>query len=677
MKKQQKNKQQIACFRQWSRKNYAVFNSLKKVVRIGTLSFSCSLLAAKTDVVLAQSAEVDNTKTIPLSEVVIGGEYSEVYSELSRVVTVIKKEEIALLPVQNLQDLLEYVMSVDLRQRGANGVQADVSIRGGSFDQVLVLLNGINFTDPQTGHHNMNVPIDLNSIDRIEILQGPGSRVLGPNAFSGAINIVTGAATKSNARAQLSGGQHGYLSQSADATLAKQNITAFAAASKTSSNGYISNTDFDILNSFAQIRYQNKTLGNINFQAGYQEKEFGANGFYTLSYPNQFEHTRTFLSSVRVKKSVGKFTVIPSLYYRRHHDRFELFRDNPASWYAGHNYHQTDVAGAAVNASYFSKYGNTTFGTDYRYEHIYSTNLGNKMDSAKDVPFESGDPDPKFTREDARRHLNWFLEHTVSLKKLTASAGVMGTYNSVKNYTFFGADISYDFTNSIKAYGTVNQSLRLPTFTDLYYVGPTNLGNPDLKPEEATTYELGLKYLQPNFKAHAAAFKRQGKNIIDWVREGDSEKWQSRNHTSVTSSGFEASAEFTPQQEWKKHLKSVKAAYTFLYLNKNSDNLMSSYVLDYLKHKVIIGIDHGVYRNFGASWRMVHQQREGQYLEFTTKQNTDYKPFTLVDLKVYWANPTVTVFAEATNLFDKQYADYGNLLQPGRWVKTGIAVRLQ
>ena len=126
-------------------------------------------------------------------------------------VSVIPREEIEYAPVTSIQELLEYVAGVDVRQRGAEGVQADISIRGGTFDQTLILLNGVNITDPQTGHHNLNLPVSINQIERIEILEGPAARVYGPNAFSGAINIVTRQPDKTSWKLAIEGGSFGYF----------------------------------------------------------------------------------------------------------------------------------------------------------------------------------------------------------------------------------------------------------------------------------------------------------------------------------------------------------------------------------------------------------------------------------------------------------------------------------
>ena len=152
--------------------------------------FFCALFFITTfQVLLAQ--EVSDSLTVNLSELQVNAAAKKLYSEMGRILTVIDKTEIKRSAVQSIDQLLDYVSGIDIRQRGKNSTQADISVRGGSFDQVLVMLNGVNITDPQTGHYNLDIPLNLADISRIEILEGSSTRVLGPNAFSGAINIVT------------------------------------------------------------------------------------------------------------------------------------------------------------------------------------------------------------------------------------------------------------------------------------------------------------------------------------------------------------------------------------------------------------------------------------------------------------------------------------------------------
>jgi vitamin B12 transporter len=278
-------KQTIFVFKKWNGKGYAVFNSLSKIVKITTLSLSYSIVLLPLQVL--SQADTTITKNLDLEEVIISAQRAPIiYSQLSRHVTTINEDEIQLMPVSSLDEILENFSGIDVRQRGANGIQSDISIRGGSFDQNLILLNGVNISDPQTGHHSLNLPIDLNSIERIEILEGPGSRVFGPNAFSGAINIITNQSDKNYTKAGFTAGDFGLFSGNLVSSIKLKKTKQFISFSKSRSNGYIKNTDYEQNNIFYNLNY-GSDIGKIDFQIGYTDKEFGANSFYTPQYPDR------------------------------------------------------------------------------------------------------------------------------------------------------------------------------------------------------------------------------------------------------------------------------------------------------------------------------------------------------------------------------------------------------
>ena len=342
-------------FKRWGRKSYSLFSVLKKPVRIGVL------LAVYTTVTEPEIgfAQTDTTKVsmeYNLDEVKVSAQRTPVaFSQVARIISVVSREEIEAAPVQSIQELLEYALSVDVRQRGVHGVQADISVRGGSFDQTLILLNGINISDPQTGHYSLDLPVSLKSIQRIEILEGPAARVFGPNAFSGAINIITSSFDKTNLKFDLGIGQHLLTDANVSGNVNSGSFHQFMAFNRMSSDGYIDNTDFKTWNAFYQTKLETKP-GILDFQIGRTNKAFGANSFYSAAYPNQFEETKTTFASVKFETGT-KFHVSPSVYWRRHQDRFELFRDSPPDWYKGHNYHLTDVFGSNLNAWFPSRFG--------------------------------------------------------------------------------------------------------------------------------------------------------------------------------------------------------------------------------------------------------------------------------------------------------------------------------
>ncbi|WP_235208209.1 TonB-dependent receptor [Saccharicrinis fermentans] len=305
----------------------------EKNIRIGMLSASYLILFTYGQL-LAQNDTTITNKKINLQEIEVSARRTPViYSEIGRVVTVISKKEIEALPVQSVDQLLEYVAHVDVRQRGPLGIQADVSARGGSFDQVMILLNGINITDPQTGHLSLNLPVDFSNIERVEILEGPGARIFGSNAFSGAINFITGSANQSNLKANVMAGAHGLYNMGASGNIVNDQLKSFVSVNKSATDGYIHNTDFEVYNLFYQGQL-NLEKEKLELQIGYTDKGYGANSFYTAAYPNQYEQTKTTFASLSFSAQ-SKNPLKSSVYWRRHQDRFELYRNNDdaASWY--------------------------------------------------------------------------------------------------------------------------------------------------------------------------------------------------------------------------------------------------------------------------------------------------------------------------------------------------------
>ncbi|WP_289054784.1 TonB-dependent receptor [Carboxylicivirga marina] len=667
------------CFKHWNGENYAVFNSIQKVVKIGALA-AVYLSVFGYQQTLAQTDTASISKKINLEEVEVSARRtSSVYSEVGRVLHVIPRKEIEALPVYSVQDLLKYAMNVDVRQRGPLGIQADVSIRGGSFDQVMILFNGVNVSDPQTGHLSLNLPVDIQSIERVEILEGPGARVYGPGAFSGAINFVTGTKNQDNLTVNVLGGQYGLYNASANATVKTGKLKNYVAANIASSDGYIDNTDFKNHSVFYQGQ-MDFGQEKLDFQLGHNDKEFGANAFYTPAYPNQFEQNKTTFASIKLTAG-NKVKITPVLYWRRHQDRFELFRENPASWYTTHNYHLTDVYGGSFNAIIPSSIGKTSVGGEVRSENVWSNVLGYAMDKPIDVPGE----DAQFTKSYQRTNVSTFLEHVYTYERFSISAGLLMNYNTGLGLgvDFFpGADVSYWMTDNVKLFGSVNKTLRMPTFTDLFYDGPTNIGNPNLKPEEAVTYEAGLKAVNNWFNGQASVYYRAGENLIDWGRLPGDVEYSTRNLSDVNSIGFQVQGRINfIELIGQSPLQSIELGYAHIDQDKTMpDEYESAYVMDYLKHKFNIGINLHLVSKLGLSINSLYQDREGEYIAYVDgsyeEVPTEYAPFWLTDLRLQWSASKYKLFVDANNVFDKEYYDLGNVAQPGRWVKAGIQLNL-
>ncbi len=664
-------------FRRWGRKNYSAFQTMHRIVKISVLAVIYFLSTP----VFSVATEKDTTEVkmqYDLDEIEVSAQRTPaMYSQVARIISVIESDEIEYAPVQNIQDLLEYIAGVDVRQRGSEGVQADISIRGGTFDQMLILLNGINITDPQTGHHNLNLPVSLNQVERIEILEGPAARVYGPNAFSGAINIVTRKPNSNQVSAGFTYGSFEYSDVNVSGSVSTGKLHHNLSFDHKSSDGYIANTDFKNYSIFYANQLETEK-GKFSFQLGNGHKGFGANSFYTPKYPNQYEATKTLFSSAKWESN-STLHLTPVVYYRRHQDRFELFRNDPPSWYTSHNYHLTNVYGANLNSWFQWKLGKTAYGVEYRSENILSNVLGEEMDSPKKVPGK----DAEFTKSKTRNTWSAFLEHAIYLEKWTFSGGIMSNHISESNLgwnIFPGIEMSYNFTNYLNAFTSFNTSLRMPTFTDLYYEGPTNIGNPDLKPEKSATFEGGIKINDTFLQGHVVVFYRKGNDIIDWVKNNSNDIWQPQNLTQIKSLGSEVQVQFNIRKKFGNPFpEKIELSYFTNNLKKVDQELISNYVLDNLKHKLVIGVNQKIIPRLTLDLKLVYQDREGTFTGFENgdwAEEVEYKPFWLLDGKLSYNYRNIGLFVSASNILDTSYYDIGNIVQPGRWIKSGISYKL-
>ena len=285
-------------------------------------------------------------------------------------------------PVQTLEAALRLAPSVDIRERGGKGAQADISVRGGSFDQTMVLLNGIDFTDARTGHQSHALPVDLDCISSVELLDG----LPGVGAFAGAVNVRTAPLRPTYLRFEGAGGQYGYAYANLSGAVTEGRLSVLGAASFRRSDGYRHNTDFSNCNAYVRAVCEAPRAGLFDFQAGYQDRDFGSNGFYAAYNPDQWEHTATALASLRWLRSAGCFSFGASASYRKNFDRYDWTRGTAM------NRHNTDNVGARVWSDYGWAAGTTSLGGDYAYNHIFSTNLGEKLDT----------PHGRYTHADAR-----------------------------------------------------------------------------------------------------------------------------------------------------------------------------------------------------------------------------------------------------------------------------------
>ena len=266
---------------------------------------------------------VDSLPDVEINEVkVLSARVPLTSAQTPQQVTIIGREEIAMLPVNTIDDLLKFAVGVDVRQRG-NGVQTDICVRGGTFDQVTILLNGINITSPHTGHLSADFPISADDIERIEILEGPSARAFGTSAFTGTVNIVTRNVDPSRSRlgtaasgvVSLFGGDHGHAGANANVTLGHNAGTIDsnknARLVHTLSGGYVRddgdtpNSAYETSRIYYNVSYNSDNVKG-NFQAGYSYKPFEANTFYGAASTDQWESNEHFVIAANGEITAGK-----------------------------------------------------------------------------------------------------------------------------------------------------------------------------------------------------------------------------------------------------------------------------------------------------------------------------------------------------------------------------------
>ncbi len=626
-----------------------------------------------------RGADNDTTKVYSLEEVTVNA--SRVPLELgqsARIVTILDSAAIAASPAETVNDLLKYTVGVDVRQRGALGAQTDISMRGGTFDQISILLNGVNICDPQTGHNAADFPVDMSEIERIEILEGPVARIYGSSSLVGAVNVVTKTAARSGGSVHLEGGSFGYFNGGAGFSYIRKNISNQISGSWTRSDGWSRsasgalNGDFKAAKAFYQGRLTTDQA-DVSWHFGLSDKDFGSNTFYSARYDEQFEHTFKTFAAVQAETK-GWLHFRPVVYWNRSDDRFELFRDDPSA--VPFNYHRTNVWGVDIGSWFETFLGKTALGAQMRNEDIESTNLGEPLST----------PHGHYVVGLNRSNISLYLEHNLVLKRFTLSAGFSAVENTGNDegFKFYpGVDASWKIGDNWKLYASYGSSLRMPTFTELYYSVGGHSADKNLKAEKMQSVEGGLKYLRTGVSATASVFYHHGTDMIDWIRDvslGDDAVWQSVNYTTVNTLGEEVSLRFDIVQLLGREdffLRKLNLGYAHLNQDKNAEaNIQSRYALEYLRNKVTAAADFHLWRNLllNLSWRYI--DREGSWEKFSngggTGELVSYEPYSVTDLKLSWTTESYGVYVSVDNLFGKTYYDHGNIPQKYAWVKAGL-----
>ena len=579
----------------------------------------------------------DLTDNQVLDEVIISSSKINLpFSKNFRTIKIIDTKEIQQIPANNVSDLLQQVTGIDVRRRGAGGVQGDLYIRGGGFDQTLLLVDGMKMDDVQTGHHTLNMILPLYLIERIEIIKGPAARIFGQNAFNGAINIVTKdfVAQKGAIEMNLNELSYGSFEQkniSLSTKITGENIKSLISYSGNRSDGYRHNTDYKRNNYFIKTSF-NTNNTPVDILVSFNENKFGANGFYASpSATEQYEETQASLFGITTTINSENLSITPKLYWRRGQDEYIYIRDNPSVY---RNLHKTNKVSAELSGSYFSDLGVTGFGIDLSAVNISSNNLG----------------------EHKRTTVNLFADHTFKLmdNKLMISPGIAFSYFSdLSFHSFPGIDLGYNLNSNFKLYSNIGKTYRIPTYTDLYYSDRTTIGNENLNPESAISTEFGVKYDTSNVKFTASFFNRNAKNIIDYAKENEEDLWKAVNIGSLNSNGYEFDFSYSFKSSNTLYsANSINIGYTKIKDNNYVSNInFSRYSLNSLKHHLASNLNLNYIRNINHS--IVYK-----YAERSDKSN-----YRVLDSKIMFKK---SIFIYINNILNEQYSETNLVPMPGR-----------
>ncbi len=703
--KKQFNKLDALKFTHFSRKGYALFSVLGREVLVGVLAVS-TLTYAKAEGVSTETAySLDSLsrEEVKLDEVIVTGSRAPLTDlQTAKIVTVVTRDDIARAAAESINDVLKLVPGVDVRQRGGFGVQTDISVRGGNFDQITILLNGVNISSPHTGHLSADFPISPDDIERIEVLEGGYE-----NGLCGVVNIVTtpnptpffcpnersGKAERPargkgvNSLINLYGGSYGYAGGngriSYHSPLGSRGPQHWGAVSGgyTRSDGATPNSAF----TSSKVFYNGGIkLGKVDLsaQVGYSYKPYEANTFYGASSTDQWESNERIIASLKASQTFYK-NFSPrggwegGVYSNHWFDHYQWHRNNPA----GENFHMVETYGANANYWFGSKWGKTSLGADWRFETINSSKLGHLLEEADWKPSKGHDAqkDILYKYHDSRTLFDLHAAHDILLRQWTVSLALTANYTALSKWSVLPAvNIAYRPADNWKIFASWSTALRQPTFTDLYYSGANIEGNSNLQPEKTSDFQLGVRKTGVGYSAELITFYSHKSNMIDWVTtplptltEGEETDGIFRSvNFQMNNWGGEVNLTMLPQEIWGKKMPLRKVGLRYAYINEDSKYdvivVQSKYAMEYLRHKVVLNADMHLWSNLnlGINWRW--QDRIGE-------NNPSYA---LLDARLSWDAKHWSVYVNGTNILNKEYYDFSTIRQPGIVVIGGVKIKL-
>jgi vitamin B12 transporter len=566
--------------------------------------------------------------------VVLGAPEPVTEAESSRVVTVIDTQQHPL-AFESYEDYLRTDSSVYIEQRGADSVQGDITLRGGSFEQTLVLLNGLRIDDAQTAHHNLDLPVPLDALSTIDVLHGAGSTLYGTDALSGVVDFITARPTETSLRLRAGGGSYGENEQSVIADAVRGRWSEAATGTREFSTGFIVDRDYRTESASSETRYQSG-LGATDVLLAGSDRAFGADQFYG-NYES-WERTKGWFASAQ--QDLGANTQA-AFGYRRHTDNFILLRYDPSVYANNH----IDSSWQAVVRRHDSLHANSLlfYGLDFQGDQINSNNLG-QHGRNRGAGYAGID-----------LH---FREHGID--RGTLSIGGREELLSGGPIPVFSPDLSGSLWlgRQWKLRAAGGYGFRLPTYTDLYYSDPTTLGDPNLKPESAWSGEGGADwYAGAKTTASVTVFYSRQHDAIDYVRANSSERWHATNLNGLSFTGVEGAMTWnpTPRQTLRLSWTGLSGAQAALH------GLESEYIFNYPVNNA-----NAEWTGQVAPWGIVLRNRVG------VAQRYQQSAYPVWDVSLARERGWLRPYVRMSNLSNTGYEEIAGVRNQGRVFVGGL-----
>lgn len=551
----------------------------------------------------------------------------------SRLIAVLDSAQIAQTGATNIADLLSVLPGIHARTRGPLGVQTDLEMAGATFSQVLVLVDGMRINDPQTGHHTLNTPLRPSDLQRVEVVYGGGSAVHGPDAFGGVVNLVLRRAPQRHV--QLSG-HWGDAEEDSDVAAVAQRAnmrygwqgtwgTLSLSAGKERSDGYRDTTEFDTDRLYAQLRIP-LASGQLQLSGGVEDKAFGAKDFYA-PYPSK-EWTRAWLYSGQYQRSIGPHRDLTSrVLYRRHRDRFVLWRHNPDAY---ENRHVNELATIETHISQTWGASRIILGTELSHQRIDSNNLGQHHQTRGALFAESLYPVGR-----------WSISASARIDYSTAYAAELSPALRIARHV----------GSTLLSVG-LGRAFRAPSFTEFYYEDPNNVGNPDLNAERAWIYDTGLQaQILQYLHVQGQTYVRFESNLVDYVRPIEQPPWRAQNLGKVRTLGVLINVAY---RKWEYIQPSLNYSWNDKTQNL-ADGFESKYVFTQPRHQIGLHIGHHLPADIRIRWRYDYRQR------------TRADDYAVAQVSLSRSTAHGSVRLHIRNLTDARYEEIAGVPMPGRW----------